>query len=199
MNLPQEKKDAILNAAFAAFGKMGYKKASAKDIADAAGISKAMLFRYFGSKKSLYLYLINLAADEMIQEVEARFKENVTDFFDRITLATEIKLSMMSKHPPMLQFFYSVYLEQDPEVAADIQAFMVRMYQYRDTLAISGLDTSKFKPGVDPILVLNILTRFTEGYINAAPNTPTLDIDAILTEFNACLKLMRDNFYNPEH
>ena len=41
LNLPEEKQNTILDAAFAAFGANGYKKASIADIAAAAGISKA--------------------------------------------------------------------------------------------------------------------------------------------------------------
>ena len=56
--LTDEKRTAILNAALQCFGKFGYEKASINDIAVAAHISKASLFQYFGSKKQLYIYLL---------------------------------------------------------------------------------------------------------------------------------------------
>lgn len=46
----QEKQRAIINAGFLCFGQNGYQKTSAADVAKAAGISKASLFHYFGSK-----------------------------------------------------------------------------------------------------------------------------------------------------
>lgn len=55
--LPKEKQKAILDGAMQVFGSAPYKKASVGDIAKAAGISKGMVFYYFGSKKELYLFL----------------------------------------------------------------------------------------------------------------------------------------------
>ena len=56
--LTEEKRTTSLNAALQCFGKFGYEKASINDIAVAAHISKASVFQYFGSKKQLYIYLL---------------------------------------------------------------------------------------------------------------------------------------------
>ena len=76
--LPEDKRLAILNAAFSCFGKNGYKKASVADIAVAAGISKASVFQYFGSKKNLYLYLVGYACKKIISGMP----EGTDDFFE---------------------------------------------------------------------------------------------------------------------
>lgn len=49
--LPTEKQYAVLNAAFSCFGRDGYKKTAMSEIASEAGVSKAALFHYFGTKK----------------------------------------------------------------------------------------------------------------------------------------------------
>ena len=48
--LTEEKQATIRNAALSCFAKHGYEKASVNDIAVAAGISKASVFQYFGTK-----------------------------------------------------------------------------------------------------------------------------------------------------
>lgn len=45
-----------------------------------------MIFHYFGTKKALYLYLINLCGDIMMNEVNEKFDNTVTDLFDRIKM-----------------------------------------------------------------------------------------------------------------
>ena len=52
-SLPQEKQSMILNAGFHVFSQNSYKKSPMSEIADAAGISKALLFHYFHNKKEL--------------------------------------------------------------------------------------------------------------------------------------------------
>ena len=198
LSLPEEKQKNVIDAALAAFGKMGYKKASINDIATAAGISKGLVFHYFGNKKSLYLYLIEFTGDFVMNEMNMRFDKSVSDFFDRIRLATQIKMSLLRKYSAILAFLGSVYYETDKEVAGDIKGILAKSEEIRSGLAFDGMDASKFKEGVDPQLVVSILVKFSEGYVSSAPNAAELDFDVLLEEFEACLELMKSNFYKEE-
>ena len=57
-SLPIEKQEAIVNAGFRVFSQNSYKKSPMSEIADAAGISKSLLFYYFHNKKEFYLFLL---------------------------------------------------------------------------------------------------------------------------------------------
>jgi len=72
--LTEEKRLTILNAALQCFGKFGYEKASINDIAVAAHISKASVFQYFGSKKQLYIYLLEYCK-KIIEELPGVLSE----------------------------------------------------------------------------------------------------------------------------
>ncbi|MGM9680202.1 MAG: TetR/AcrR family transcriptional regulator, partial [Eubacteriales bacterium] len=61
-HLPPEKQQRILNAGYRVFAQNSYKKSPMSEIADAAGISKSLLFHYFRNKKELYLYLWDTGA-----------------------------------------------------------------------------------------------------------------------------------------
>ncbi len=50
-NLSLEKQQRIINAAYKVFSRSSHKKAPMSEIADESGISKALLFHYFTSKK----------------------------------------------------------------------------------------------------------------------------------------------------
>ena len=198
LSLPVEKQKNIIDAALATFGKMGYKKASINDIATAAGISKGLVFHYFGSKKTLYLYLIEFSGKIVLGEMNRRFDKNISDFFDRIRLTTEIKMSLLKKHPTILLFLGSMYNETDKEVADNIKGILAQSEEIRAGLAFDGMDASKFKEGIDPQLVVNILVKFSEGYVSGTPNTVEPDFNKLLIEFESCLDLMKNNFYKEE-
>lgn len=201
LSLPPEKQNIIIDAALAVFGASGYKKASVNDIAVAAGISKAMVFHYFGTKKALYLYLTEECGRTLMQEETEKIDKNVTDFFDRILLATEIKISMMKKHPAILSFLNSAYFETDAEVKGDLQAFFTsdKGENFRQRLVFDGMDASKFKDGVDPALVMKMLIWIGYGYMNASPLKTQIDPDAVCKEFKACVSLLRSNLYKEEY
>lgn len=67
LNLPVEKQNIIIDAALKNFAVHGYKKTSISDIASSAGISKAMVFHYFGTKKELYVYLVRMRSPVQIR------------------------------------------------------------------------------------------------------------------------------------
>lgn len=76
------------------FSTNGYKKASVSDIAIATGISKALVCHYFGTKKALYLYLIDLCINTIMNELHQKFDTSVTDFFARIKLQPVLKFRL---------------------------------------------------------------------------------------------------------
>jgi AcrR family transcriptional regulator len=51
--ISEEKQRTILDAALTEFSERGYHKANTNTICEKAGISKGLLFHYFGSKKAL--------------------------------------------------------------------------------------------------------------------------------------------------
>lgn len=51
---PQEVQELLLAAARTTFASRGYARTSTREIADAAGVSEALLFRHFGTKAKLF-------------------------------------------------------------------------------------------------------------------------------------------------
>lgn len=197
LNLPVEKQTKIIDAALMSFGANGYKKTSISDIATAAGISKAMVFHYFGSKKELYYYLIDYSGDIIIREVSELYDTSITDFFERIRVGTEIKMSVIKRHPGILSFVYSVYMEREEEVQEGIQIMLLKGEDFRKKVAFDNMDTTKFKEGVDPQLVLRMLTMLGEGFANNLGAGKQME--EISKEFELYLQLLRKNLYKEEY
>lgn len=199
LNLPVEKQTTIIDAALKSFSSNGYKKTSVSDIAATAGISKAMVFHYFGTKKKLYFYLIELCGNIIINEVTEKFDNTITDFFDRILLASEIEISAMKKHPALPSFITSVYFENDEEVKDDIKAMLAQGEGFRNKIAFDGMDASKFKDDVDIKVVLKILNWMAEGFTNQFSGKKDIDFDTVIEEFYECMNLLKSNLYKAEY
>lgn len=201
LSLPKEKQNTIIDAALSLFGTNGYKKTSVSDIAAEAGISKAMVFHYFENKKTLYLYLFEVCSQTVINAVSEKFDRSLTDFFDKILLATNIKISVMKKHPAILAYLNSAYFETDPEVRADLQTIFTseEWEKFRQGLVFEGLDTSKFKDGVDPALVMKMLTGFAYGYMNMSPIKTETDLDTVYKDFEDCVHMLKNNLYKEKY
>lgn len=66
-----ERRAAILDAAMEAFARRGYHGTSIDDIASAAGISKALIYEHFSSKRDLHATLIAQQSDELFGRLRA--------------------------------------------------------------------------------------------------------------------------------
>lgn len=195
LSLPIEKQNYIIDAALNNFGRNGYKKASVNDIAMAAGISKAMVFYYFGCKRSMYLYLAELCGNIIISEIEKKLDKNIVDFFDRIKMVSEIKISVIKQHPATLLFMKSVYNETDEEVSSDIKSFFSRGDTARWDFIFDGINISNLKEDIDPNLLLKFLIWAAEGFSNELPLEANInDIDAYMKDFFDCLDIMKKYF-----
>jgi AcrR family transcriptional regulator len=67
-----ERERLMLRAAGEAFASHGFHGSSMDEIARAAGITKPMLYRYFGSKEGLYAAYLQMTGHELVDNVRAR-------------------------------------------------------------------------------------------------------------------------------
>ncbi len=63
-------KEKIINAAVSEFSKGGYPGARVENIASNAGVNKAMIFYYFGSKEELYKKIIKKIISELFEVIK---------------------------------------------------------------------------------------------------------------------------------
>ena len=66
-----EREQLILDVAGRVFARGGYHDASMEEIAQMAGVSKPMLYAYFGSKEGLYLAYVHLTGRELVDRLQA--------------------------------------------------------------------------------------------------------------------------------
>lgn len=198
-DLPKQKQEQIINSGLSVFSRYEYKKASVSDIAVEAGISKSMVFHYFGSKKNLYLYLVSFAGQEFIDQMEKHIDRTVTDFFDRIKMLTKIKIALLHHRPFLTQFFVMVYREKDKQVASELHEFFANGETYRNRMALGNIEAHKFKHGINPETVMKLLIRYSEGYVSELPSDREFDFEQVVAEIDECLSLLKNNFYKEEY
>lgn len=103
-DLKKEKQDRMINAALKIFAINGYKHASTDDIVVQAGISKGLLFHYFGSKLGLYEFLFDYSVRFMKLELTRGVSENTTDYFEIRKQIEMSKMQVLKNYPNMQQF-----------------------------------------------------------------------------------------------
>jgi AcrR family transcriptional regulator len=64
-----ERREQILDVALEVLGRSGYHGTSMNDIAEAAGVTKPVLYQHFDSKRDLYLALMDEVGNRLIAEI----------------------------------------------------------------------------------------------------------------------------------
>jgi AcrR family transcriptional regulator len=91
------RREAILSAAEEVFARSGYHGASLDDIAQAAGISKALIYEHFTSKRELHASLVNAHVKEIFRRLEAN-AETGTSGEERLRGGIDAFLSFVEEH-----------------------------------------------------------------------------------------------------
>lgn len=191
-----DKQEHIINAAIKVFGRQGYKKASVADIAQEAGITKGMITYYFGSKRTLYVYLLDACKATLVQSLDGRLTPEITDFFERIKIFMDIQLSAIKAFPAIVSFMTSLFKENDPEVVDEIEKAFDSEFAEINQMLLAGSDMTKFKDGVDTARICQLVLWSVGGFMEALYETTQKgDIDKAAADFNGCMDIMREAFY----
>jgi AcrR family transcriptional regulator len=87
---PEERREAILEAALSVFSDLGYTQATLNDVADRVGVTKGCLYHYFESKERLLLDLIEdrigaaIIANEALSSSEGSREELLSALLERL-------------------------------------------------------------------------------------------------------------------
>lgn len=163
--LPEEKQCAIINAGYRVFSQNSYKKSPVSGIADAAGISKALLFHYFHNKKELYLFLVDNCV-QVTEECIQRFQcFDQPDLFEMMRQGLRAKVYLMRRYPDMTSFILKAYYEKDQAVCPELQKIIEQYKSGRTFKAKLRLDPEQFVPGLDLEMMYLDMFWAGEGYI----------------------------------
>lgn len=94
-----ERRALILEAALCAFAANGYDGAAMDDIAEAAGISKAVVYDHVASKRDLYTQLLHATRTEIEGLVEEALRLPGDDGEERVRAAVDAIYRYVEEHP----------------------------------------------------------------------------------------------------
>jgi TetR/AcrR family transcriptional regulator len=203
INIPSpedSKRKSILNAAMAEFCN-GYEKASTDAIVKSAGVSKGLLFHYFGTKKDLFLY----AYDYAIQIVMAEFYDLINledrDILQRLRQIALLKMDLMQKHPMIFNFIAHASFPDSEDVKINIMEQRDKLTNDVYPKLFYDIDRSLFREDIDVDTAINTILFTIEGYAQgeANPDKSTADYygeyERYLNDLERYIQLFKMSFY----
>lgn len=123
-NLPEAKRRELLRAGVAEFSRRMYADGSTDAITAAAGISKGLLFHYFGTKKAFYLYCLEQALERLTQPTP---ESRGDSFHDILFAAMDEKIALCRAFPEETRLVNLASRDGAREIATE-KAELLRRY-----------------------------------------------------------------------
>jgi AcrR family transcriptional regulator len=184
-------KAAIMRAAVAVIGEVGYDAASVRDMASRAGVSVAALYYHFPSKSDLLREFLDEAWEVQLARVDRRMRLAGDDPFDRLDMLVGTIVAGQI-HDDFAKLASNVALREythlaPPERAA-IEKKYSRLRQMVEKVLVGGLQKGAFtikEPSVTARAIL-ALTNYLAKNLSAEGRTKD-EVIAIVQEMSRAL------------
>lgn len=161
-SLEEDKQERIINEAMKEFARSGYDRASTNEIVKAADIAKGSLFVYFGSKKGLYLFLLDYIS-EAVGRIYDEMDWSETDILRRIWNVGLIKLKFYNKHPQAFDFLKAASHEDAVEVKSEIDKMSKANVEIASEWFVRDADLTKFRDDIDIEAAISVINWTAMG------------------------------------
>ena len=201
--LEEDKRQRIINAAMHEF-LGGFKKASTDNIVREAGISKGLLFHYFGTKEKLYNFLVDYAIDTVRAEYVDLINTHQKDILDSIWQLSLLKQDLAYKFPSIFDFIVRVYVDGKDGPAKEQ---LERLHAMREKMlqeVFARCDRSLFKDDIPADKAIEIIMMVMNGFSQQKADLVNKDrigqevkenYELYLAELKEYLDLLRKVFY----
>jgi len=163
MTMEADKRDRVINAAMREFSK-GFKSACTDTIVREAGISKGLLFHYFGTKDGLYSFILQNACNMIYEEYYTLIDLKQQDIIEKIWQMTLLKIDLSYKHPALFEFLAKAYVDLLENPNDEFSKYFEKTRSIAIEKALSDIDTSLFKDGIDAKKAANVILWTLNGY-----------------------------------
>ncbi|MDA8352925.1 MAG: TetR/AcrR family transcriptional regulator [Firmicutes bacterium] len=196
MPLQRYEKERILDACLAVFARHGYEKTSTAMLAEAAGISKALIFHHFKSKKKLYLSILDRCVENLKTALRIDDLIQYEDFFAAKEQIGLIKVDYLKRNPDVYKVWIEAFLTTPEEVKAEIEQKYGELLAERDQFWRQLFDKVPLREGVDREaayrLVQMTLDGLSQKYVSMMTDDKSLDFHLhLLDERKQFLDMIR--------
>ena len=187
-NEAQSRRTDVLNAACEAFARHGYQKASMQDVASAAGMSKSVLFKYFGTKENLYRAAFRYAADGISKaDGEARAAAGERDdVFAAMRRTVDARMKLFARSPWVYSFSYAAAFDGDPFVRALVE----EEYTRRGVGAGAAPSYKGIRADMPPAMAAKLLFWTSQGFLEEKLKGGMAEPEELRREYEGWIDLL---------
>lgn len=163
LNLPEDKRQKIIDHAIEEFASRPYSKASLSNIVKRAGIAKGSIYQYFDNKRDLYKYLLELAVTQKMNCMNEAEICSEGDFFETLERIMMAGAKFSIGHPELSRLLANAMEPSGESVIKEIMESGLKTGQkYFAELLEKAQKQKRIRSGID----LNLTSYLLIGMIS---------------------------------
>jgi AcrR family transcriptional regulator len=164
LNLPQEKRDTIMNAAIEEFADYGLENASTNRIVKNSGIAKGSFYQYFEDKQDVFMHMLAVIEQkemEFFTDTHPPTKNMDTFQYFRWMIKTGMEFGFT--HPRMVQAAWRVLLGEGLYYGQVFDEYRQKTTQILTTMIKEAMQRGEVDPSVDVELAVMIMETWSNA------------------------------------
>lgn len=138
-----ERRQQLLDVALDVYAARGFHDTSMNDIAEAAGVTKPVLYQHFGSKRELFLAVLQAAAGEL-REAVGKATASAQGPREQVESGFKAYFEWVARHRGGFEVLFTGEARRDAEFVAEARRVESEMAETIATLIlIDGLDEER--------------------------------------------------------
>ena len=169
-NLPDEKRQPVLDAAIGEFTTHPFSQASVNRIVERAGISKGSFYQYFINKEDLFVHLVNVISEQKMGVLEKTIhEEEANDLFSVLRALYLGGLRFADQYPDYAAIGRNLLKEKDSPIYQRLVAGGTQnAIEYFRPMVENAIQEGLLRKNLDPhfvsYLIATLTTHITEYY-----------------------------------
>lgn len=153
------RRQQILEAAERLFGRSGYWAGTMEDVAKQVGITQPALYRYFDSKRELFLQALTLRQKAVFRAYKEALEADVSSI-EKVRLTGEATVDLVRKYPDMarMRIHAASLAAIDDEMGPVVLATMRSMMALHSGLLQAAKNDGEISSAIDPELTAALVT-----------------------------------------
>jgi len=178
LKLDEEKQERVLAAAYNEFLEKGYGEASTNIITQKAGISKGLLFHYFGNKEGLYKFLMRESVRRVADAAITALPIERGDVFIIIKSIIKQKITVCLQYPRETSFTIATWQEHLPTGLLQERENLAALADNYSAIMIDLLDNNLLRDDVEKNVAAEIIAWVCEKYTDKMLSKGMVDMTA---------------------
>ncbi|NJC98284.1 MAG: hypothetical protein C3F07_21830 [Anaerolineales bacterium] len=164
LNLPEEKRQTIINAAVDEFAEYGLENASTNRIVANSGISKGSFYQYFEDKQDVFMYLLSVLEQEKMEYFKGKHPPSMNmDTFQYFRWMIKAGMEFNTSHPRMTQAVSRVLLGEGMYYGKNFASYRQKTTQALTQMIGQAIARGEVDPSVDVELAVMVMDTWSNA------------------------------------